>query len=96
MLLTFIVLGGDDNTADGDHLPLESRKLLIGLQTVQVGNSRVRSGDVETKVLTNVNHPFTDNIAKLQRGNIVENLDWTKHTVKIQNGTNLDVCLRKI
>ncbi len=65
MLLALVVFGRNKNTADGEHLPLEPCEALVGLQTVQVRDGSVASGYVQIEIITNIEHPFGYNLAKL-------------------------------
>ena len=58
VLLAFIVLPCDQNTTNSKHLPLESRKLFVGLKSVQLGHSAVRGCRIEIEIFTHFHHPL--------------------------------------
>lgn len=70
MFFTFVVLGRNEDTAHGKHLPLEARKLFCGLDAVQVAHRCVCCCDVQMEVGAYIHHPFGDDFSILEIGGI--------------------------
>lgn len=71
MLLTFIILGGDNDAADRHHLPFKARELFVGLKPIQIADGSMSCSDMKIKVFADIDDPFADDLAELSTRTLI-------------------------
>jgi len=65
MLFALMVLGRYDDAADSHHLPLVSRALLTGLQSIQISYCCMSSSNMKIEEVGHIDHPLHHHPAML-------------------------------